>query len=402
MKKYLRLFLILSFVLVLSMPGQYLQAVTGTSDPSATGKITCFSRSSVNSAQQGVEYTFTIGTDAYFVSSGNSMAYSYSDDPTAPKSPHVNYSYGNKTNRLVLTGTGYYVDLTKLLTTILFTNNLATVDKASKKLVTFDQTVSLSSSLPSCTGPTVYLPTPPAPPTPPSSSGNTANPETCTDGIKNQNETTVDHGGICSTAAELGNCSDKIKNGNETGLDEGGRCGPGELGPIGPGSHEAPFGYWPSSTKPVRISVDNYLVPLYAQFVPKALRDWNLATPIVVTEGGPDSIRVSITNGNYGNTGWVGITNVSLNGNQIQNAPVRVNDFYMNTSYYNNDLQRQYVVTHELGHAWGLGHQDTAFSNPNMGSVMDYTDDIDGSLKSQVTNLHPNENDLDGLLHIYP
>ena len=42
---------------------------------------------------------------------------------------------------------------------------------------------------------------------------------TCFDGIKNQNETGVDTGGVC------GNCSDGIKNQNETGVDTGGVCG---------------------------------------------------------------------------------------------------------------------------------------------------------------------------------
>ncbi|MFT7615749.1 MAG: hypothetical protein ACI8Y7_000573, partial [Candidatus Woesearchaeota archaeon] len=43
---------------------------------------------------------------------------------------------------------------------------------------------------------------------------------TCTDGIKNQDETGIDLGGVCGT------CSDTIQNGNETDIDVGGRCGP--------------------------------------------------------------------------------------------------------------------------------------------------------------------------------
>ncbi|MEK7128040.1 MAG: CARDB domain-containing protein, partial [Patescibacteria group bacterium] len=46
---------------------------------------------------------------------------------------------------------------------------------------------------------------------------------TCSDGIKNGNETGIDTGGRCGTVG-TGTCSDGIKNGNETGIDTGGRC----------------------------------------------------------------------------------------------------------------------------------------------------------------------------------
>jgi hypothetical protein len=43
--------------------------------------------------------------------------------------------------------------------------------------------------------------------------------ESCVDGVKNQDETDVDFGGICGT------CDDGIMNFNETDIDYGGRCG---------------------------------------------------------------------------------------------------------------------------------------------------------------------------------
>ena len=49
----------------------------------------------------------------------------------------------------------------------------------------------------------------------------TTPPPTCTDGIKNGNETGIDCGGNCSPCPS---CSDGIKNGNETGIDCGGAC----------------------------------------------------------------------------------------------------------------------------------------------------------------------------------
>lgn len=44
---------------------------------------------------------------------------------------------------------------------------------------------------------------------------------TCSDGIKNQDETAVDCGGPCPACAT---CDDGIKNGDETGVDCGGSC----------------------------------------------------------------------------------------------------------------------------------------------------------------------------------
>ena len=46
-------------------------------------------------------------------------------------------------------------------------------------------------------------------------------PETCTDGIRNQDETGVDCGGVCNACPT---CSDGIQNGEEVGVDCGGAC----------------------------------------------------------------------------------------------------------------------------------------------------------------------------------
>ena len=48
-------------------------------------------------------------------------------------------------------------------------------------------------------------------------------PETCADGIQNQDETDIDCGGVCAPCAT---CSDGIMNQGETGIDCGGPCDP--------------------------------------------------------------------------------------------------------------------------------------------------------------------------------
>lgn len=51
----------------------------------------------------------------------------------------------------------------------------------------------------------------------------------------------------------------------------------------------------------------------------------------------------------------------------------------------------------EIGHTFGLDHQDETFSNGNLGSCMDYTNDPDGP----PSNEHPNGHDYTQLEVIY-
>ena len=52
------------------------------------------------------------------------------------------------------------------------------------------------------------------------------------------------------------------------------------------------------------------------------------------------------------------------------------------------------VVCQEVGHTFGLDHQDENFSNPNLGTCMDYT-------SNPVSNQHPNDHDYAMLASIY-
>lgn len=51
----------------------------------------------------------------------------------------------------------------------------------------------------------------------------------------------------------------------------------------------------------------------------------------------------------------------------------------------------------EIGHTFGLDHQDEDFNNPNLGTCMDYTSDPDGP----PSNEHPNAHDYEQLEAIY-
>ncbi len=59
------------------------------------------------------------------------------------------------------------------------------------------------------------------------------------------------------------------------------------------------------------------------------------------------------------------------------------------------------VACQEIGHTFGLDHQDEIFNNPNLGTCMDYTNDPSGTLFGQLSNEHPNTHDFDELVAIY-
>ena len=71
-----------------------------------------------------------------------------------------------------------------------------------------------------------------------------------------------------------------------------------------------------------------------------------------------------------------------------------MNDTYFNTSAYNTTAWRNLVSCQEVGHTFGLDHQDENFDNANLGTCMDYT-------SNPGTNQHPNQHDYAELEIIY-
>ena len=74
--------------------------------------------------------------------------------------------------------------------------------------------------------------------------------------------------------------------------------------------------------------------------------------------------RIEVCNSKYGTTGWLSITSLSVSGDHITKAAIKLNDTYVNTAPYNASLR--------------LGYQDTIANKANLGSCMDTTDDPDG------------------------
>lgn len=101
--------------------------------------------------------------------------------------------------------------------------------------------------------------------------------------------------------------------------------------------------------------------------------------------------RVEVCNSRYGNNGWLGIAQIWITGGvHITQGSVKLNDTYFGTPKYNTTAWRNLVMCQEIGHTFGLDHQDENFNNVNLGTCMDYTSD-------PTTNQHPNAHDYEEL-----
>jgi len=111
--------------------------------------------------------------------------------------------------------------------------------------------------------------------------------------------------------------------------------------------------------------------------------------------------RVEVCNAAYGFNGWLGVAGIYVKGGHITAGYVKVNDSYFDTTTYGTPAWRQFVMCQEVGHAFGLDHQDENFTNTNRGTCMDYTDDPDGGDAFGPSNLQPNDHDYVQLASIY-
>ncbi len=134
-----------------------------------------------------------------------------------------------------------------------------------------------------------------------------------------------------------------------------------------------------------------------------ASNDWSLSSVLdtTVVAGGlnpktckPLAGRVDVCNAKYGFNGWLGLAQIWASGSHITKGAVKLNDSYFNTSTYNTPAWRQMVMCQEIGHTFGLDHQDENFNNGNLGSCMDYTNNPE-------SNQRPNAHDYEQLEIIY-
>jgi len=165
-----------------------------------------------------------------------------------------------------------------------------------------------------------------------------------------------------------------------------------------------------SVTSPLALG-DNLNTASWKASLSDASMDWNvsvLKNQIVAGASNancdPTLGRVEVCNNAYGDNGWLGIAQVwAYRGREshIAQAVVKLNDTYFNLPEYNTAPWKNFVMCQEVGHVFGLDHQDENFSNTNLGTCMDYTSDPDGTLLGQLNNEHPNQHDYDMMASIY-
>ncbi len=185
----------------------------------------------------------------------------------------------------------------------------------------------------------------------------------------------------------------------------------GMLGTLASASHSWGGYHWARASNPFTLQLGDNVNTVWDEYLSFASSDWSVSTILDTTivagqaKGNcrPTSGRVEVCNKTYGNNGWLGVAQIWVSGKHITQATVKVNDTYFNTSTYNTPAWKQFVVCQEVGHTFGLGHQDEIFGNTNLGTCMDYTNDPSGTLYNQLSNEHPNAHDYDLLDNvIYP
>jgi hypothetical protein len=162
--------------------------------------------------------------------------------------------------------------------------------------------------------------------------------------------------------------------------------------------------HWARTANPFTLQLGDNVTSAWDGYLATTSSDWTqssvLNTTIVAGASKGRTCkgttgRVEVCNGAYGNNGWLGIASISITGGvHITKGTVRLNDTYFNTAAYNTAAWRNLVMCQEVGHTFGLDHQDENFTNANLGTCMDYTN-------NPSSNQHPNAHDYAQLESIY-
>jgi hypothetical protein len=168
--------------------------------------------------------------------------------------------------------------------------------------------------------------------------------------------------------------------------------------------------HWARMANPFTLTLGDNLTSSWDSYLSQTSADWSLSsvlnTTIVAgktnnTKGRntpknctPTSGASEICNAKYGANGWLGIASIWASGDHITAGTVKLNDTYFSTKTYNTPAWKNLVMCQEVGHLFGLGHQDETFTNANLDTCMDYTNNPE-------SNQHPNTHDYELLEAMY-
>ena len=164
--------------------------------------------------------------------------------------------------------------------------------------------------------------------------------------------------------------------------------------------------HWARTSNPFTVPLgDNVSNTAYSNWdgaLREASVDWTassvLDSPVTAGQAGNPKRcaatdgRIEVCNAAYGPNGWLGLASVWTSGSHIVRATAKMNDTYYNGNQatYDYDAER-HVMCQEVGHGYGLGHQDE--SGADLNTCMDYSNALD--------NPHPNAHDYQQLETIY-
>jgi len=166
--------------------------------------------------------------------------------------------------------------------------------------------------------------------------------------------------------------------------------------------------HWARTANPFTLKLGDNTSGLWTGMLGTASSDWSASTVFdtTIVAGStkprscrPTSGRVEVCSASYGNTGWLGLAQIWITGGvHITQGIVKNNDYYFGTSTYtyNNTAEMQHVICQEVGHTFGLAHQDE--SGISLNTCMDY---YHNTSSTDTKSTHPNQHDYDELVTIY-
>lgn len=161
--------------------------------------------------------------------------------------------------------------------------------------------------------------------------------------------------------------------------------------------------HWARKANPFTLKLGDNVTSSWDAYLLAAAADWNTSSvlDVSIVYGGknpktcrPSYGRGDVCNAKYGFNGWLGIAQIWVSGDHITQGTVKVNDTYFTTSSYNTPEWKTLVMCQEVGHIFGLGHQDENIDNADLGTCMDYT-------RNPSANQHPNAHDYSMLETMY-
>ncbi len=174
-------------------------------------------------------------------------------------------------------------------------------------------------------------------------------------------------------------------------------------GTIADANHSWSNYHWARMSSSFTLRLDDNLGTAWKPYLVTASSEWStssvLDTTIVLSTNSTCLAtrgRVEVCNSTYGSNGWLGVAQIWISKSHITQGVVKLNDTYFNSTH-NTPAWRSLVMCQEVGHIFGLDHQDENFSNPNLGTCMDYTNIPNGPPQ----NVSPNAHDYDQLVSIY-